>query len=310
MCRYINPFIDFGFKKLFGTEANKDILISFLNAVIEDTADPILDLFPKNVEQIGEFNGDKTCYFDVYCQTANGRRFIVEMQNSWEVFFKDRTLYYAARAIQEQGVKGDPTKRENAENMEITKTKKWNYRLSEVYVIALMNFNFPRKEYQADDYYHRIMLTDLNDNHVFYDKLTLIYLEMPKVGHAKLDMNRPLDRWLRVLYKLWGEEDCPPELDEPIFKKLYREAEYACFTPDQRLNYMRSKKKELDTYNRIESGRILGYEEGHEEGREEGLEAGREERAMEIARRMKGLGIDKETILKSVEITEEEFENL
>lgn len=310
MCRYINPFIDFGFKKLFGTEANKDILISFLNAVIEDTADPILDLFPKNVEQIGEFNGDKTCYFDVYCQTANGRRFIVEMQNSWEVFFKDRTLYYAARAIQEQGIKGDPTKRENAENMEITKTKKWNYRLSEVYVIALMNFNFPRKEYQADDYYHRIMLTDLNDNHVFYDKLTLIYLEMPKVGNAKLDMSRPLDRWLRVLYKLWGEEDCPPELDEPIFQKLYREAEYACFTPDQRLNYMRSKKKELDTYNRIESGRILGYEEGHEEGREEGLEAGREERAMEIARRMKDLGIDKETILKSVEITEEEFENL
>lgn len=310
MCHYINPFIDFGFKKLFGTEANKDILISFLNAVIEDTADPILDLFPKNVEQIGEFNGDKTCYFDVYCQTANGRRFIVEMQNSWEVFFKDRTLYYAARAIQEQGVKGDPTKRENAENMEITKTKKWNYRLSEVYVIALMNFNFPRKEYQADDYYHRIMLTDLNDNHVFYDKLTLIYLEMPKVGNAKLDMSRPLDRWLRVLYKLWGEEDCPPELDEPIFQKLYREAEYACFTPDQRLNYMRSKKKELDTYNRIESGRILGYEEGHEEGREEGLEAGREERAMEIARRMKDLGIDKETILKSVEITEEEYESL
>ena len=93
MERYINPFVDFGFKKLFGIEANKDILISFLNAVIEDADDPILDLFPKNVEQIGEFNGDRTCYFDVYCQTANGRRFIVEMQNSWEVFFKDRTLY-------------------------------------------------------------------------------------------------------------------------------------------------------------------------------------------------------------------------
>lgn len=309
--RYINPFIDFGFKKLFGTEANKDILISFLNAVIEDTADPILDLFPKNVEQIGEFNGDRTCYFDVYCQTANGRRFIVEMQNSWEVFFKDRTLYYAARAIQEQGIKGDPTKRENAEILEKSKPKKWNYRLNEVYVIALMNFNFPKKEYKPEDYYHRIMLTDLNDHHVFYDKLTLIYLEMPKVGAAKLDMNRPLDRWLKVLYLLWGEEDCPPELDEPIFKKLYREAEYACFNEDQRLNYMRSWKKELDTYNRIESGRILGYEEGHEEGlekgREEGLEKGLEEgrqegeknKALEIARNMKALGLDDETIMKA-----------
>lgn len=300
--RYINPFIDFGFKKLFGTEANKDILISFLNAVIENTGDPILDLFPKNVEQIGEFNGDKTCYFDVYCQTANGRRFIVEMQNSWEAFFKDRTLYYAARAIQEQGVKGDPTKREIAEKKEKTRPKKWNYRLNEVYVIALMNFNFPRKEYKPGEYYHKIMLTDLNDNHVFYDKLTLIYLEMPKVGKAKLDMNRPLDRWLRVLYRLWGEEDCPPEIDEPIFKKLYKEAEYACFTPDQQLNYMRSWKKELDTYNRIESGRILGYEEGHEEGLEEGREEGREEGLLEAARNLKSLGLDDETILKATGI--------
>ena len=300
--RYINPFIDYGFKKLFGTEANKDILISFLNAVIENTGDPILDLFPKNVEQIGEFNGDKTCYFDVYCQTANGRRFIVEMQNSWEAFFKDRTLYYAARAIQEQGVKGDPTKREIAEKKEKTRPKKWNYRLNEVYVIALMNFNFPRKEYKPGEYYHKIMLTDLNDNHVFYDKLTLIYLEMPKVGKAKLDMNRPLDRWLRVLYRLWGEEDCPPEIDEPIFKKLYKEAEYACFTPDQQLNYMRSWKKELDTYNRIESGRILGYEEGHEEGLEEGREEGREEGLLEAARNLKALGLDDETILKATGI--------
>ena len=300
--RYINPFIDFGFKKLFGTEANKDILISFLNAVIEDAADPILDLFPKNVEQIGEFNGDKTCYFDVYCQTANGRRFIVEMQNSWKPFFKDRTLYYAARAIQEQGVKSDPTKRESEDNTK-TKTKKWNYRLSEVYVIALMNFNFPKKEYQPGDYYHRIMLADLDDNHVFYDKLTLIYLEMSKVGKAKLDMNRPLDRWLRVLYRLWGEEECPPEIDEPIFKKLYREAEYACFTPDQQLNYMRSWKKELDIYSEIEGGRILGYEEGHEEGRKEG----RKESLLEVARNMKALGLDDETILKVTGIEEGHF---
>ena len=316
MERYINPFIDYGFKKLFGTEANKDILISFLNAVIEDTNDPILDLTPKNVEQIGDFNGDKTCYFDVYCQTTNGRRFIVEMQNSWEVFFKDRTLYYAARAIQEQGVKGDPTKRGTAEKMEKKKSKKWDYRLNEVYVIALMNFNFPKKEYKPEDYYHKIMLTDLNDNHVFYDKLTLIYLEMPKVGKAKLDMNRPLDRWVRVLYRLWGEEDCPPELDEPIFKKLYREAEYACLTPDQRLNYMRSWKKELDTYNRIESGRILGHEEGYEEGREEGFEEGREkgltegyekgqsESKKEIARKMKERGFDDNTISQMTGIEE------
>ena len=247
--RYINPFIDYGFKKLFATEANKDILISFLNAVIEDIADPIVDLTYKNVELIGDFNGARDSYLDAYCETLKGRRFIVEMQNSWQPFFKDRTLYYAAKAISNQAVKDDPTKRDRTENKEKRKATKWNYRLNEVYLIAVMNFTFSRKEYTPSDYYHRIMLTDLNDNHVFYDKLTLIYLEMPKVGKADLDMNRPLDRWLRVLYRLWGEEECPPEIDEPVFQKLYREAEYARFTPDQQLTYERSRKRELDIYN-------------------------------------------------------------
>ena len=263
MTRYINPFIDYGFKKLFATEANKDILISFLNAVIEDTEDPIVDLTHKNVEQIGEFNGERSSYFDVFCQTTNGRQFIVEMQNSWQLFFKDRTLYYAAKAIREQGIKDDPIKRKRAKEKA---KKKWNYRLNEVYLIAIMNFTFPENEYGPDDYCHRVMLTDLDDHHVFYDKLTLIYLEMPKVGDVDLDMNRPLDRWLKVLYMLWGEEDCPPELDEPVFHKLYLEAEFARFTPNQQNTYESSWMRELDIYNQIEGGHIMGLEEGRKEG--------------------------------------------
>lgn len=282
MCRYINPFIDYGFKKLFATEANKDILISFLNAVIENESNPVVDLTYTNVEQIGEFNGTRRSYFDVYCQTANGRQFIVEMQNSWKPFFKDRTLYYAAQAIRNQGSKDSPLQRECAN--EEDKTKKWNYHLNEVYLIAMMNFNFPKREYKPNDYYHKVMLTDLNDHHVFYDKLTLIYLEMPKVGQVELDMKRPLDRWLRVLYQLWGGEDCPPELDEPVFRKLYEQAEYARFTPNQQLTYERSMKYYLDTYNEIEGGRILGREEGSEE------------RALIIAKKLLSMGMDKTTV--------------
>ena len=314
MIRFINPFIDYGFKKLFATEGNKDILISFLNAVIEDPGDPVVDLTYKNVEQIGEFNGSRRSYFDVYCETSKGRQFIVEMQNTWKPFFKDRTLYYAAQAIRDQGATEDADFQPQGEE----EKESWNYRLKEVYLIAVMNFNFPKKEYGPEEYYHKVMLTDLRDHHVFYDKLTLIYLEMPKVGKASLDMGRPLDRWLQALYGLWAGNDCPDELDEPVFQKLYKQAEYARLNSDQQLTYIRSRKYCLDTYNEIKGGRILGRMEGREEGlkegREEGLkegrEEGREERTMEIARRMKGLGIDKETILKSVEITEEEFENL
>lgn len=300
MCRFINPFIDYGFKKLFATENNKDILISFLNAVIEDNDDPIVDLTYKNVELIGEFNGSRDSYLDAYCETSSGRQFIVEMQNSWQPFFRDRTLYYAAKAIANQAVKDDPTKREQSEKKEKKKAMKWDYHLKEVFVIAVMNFNFPKKEYKPDDYHHKIMLTDLDDNHVFYDKLTLIYLEMRKIGKAKLDMSRPLDRWLEVLYRLWGEEECPPEIDEPVFKKLYREAEYARFTPEQQLTYERSWKRELDIYNQIEGGRILGREEGREEGRKEAC--------IEVARKLLSMGIDKAAVAETTGLNGEELE--
>lgn len=300
MCRFINPFIDYGFKKLFATENNKDILISFLNAVIEDNDDPIVDLTYKNVELIGEFNGSRDSYLDAYCETSSGRQFIVEMQNSWQPFFRDRTLYYAAKAIANQAVKDDPTKREQSEKKEKKKAMKWDYHLKEVFVIAVMNFNFPKKEYKPDDYHHKIMLTDLDDNHVFYDKLTLIYLEMRKIGKAKLDMSRPLDRWLEVLYRLWGEEECPPEIDEPVFKKLYREAEYARFTPEQQLTYERSWKRELDIYNQIEGGRILGREEGREEGRKEAC--------IEVARKLLSMGIDKAAVAEATGLNGEELE--
>lgn len=312
MFRYINPFVDYGFKKLFATEGNKDILISFLNAVIEDAGDPIVELTHKNVEQIGEFNGTKTSYFDVYCQTANGRRFIVEMQNTWKPFFKDRTLFYAAKAIRDQGDQIDPTNRTSVTK---GKEKKWDYRLNEVYLIAVMNFNFPKKEYGPDDYYHKVMLSDVDDHHVFYDKLTLIYLEMPKVGEAKLDLGRPLDRWLKVLYLLWGGEQFPSELDEPVFRKLYKQAEYARFNPDQQLTYERSRKVMWDTYSEIEGGRILGHEQGLEEGREQGLKEGREEGRkegrkegfLEVARKMLAMGLDKTTIAETTGINPEEL---
>lgn len=304
MDRYINPFIDYGFKKLFATEANKDLLISFLNAIIEDKKDPIVDLQYKNVEQIGEFNGTRTNYFDVYCEAQSGRQFIVEMQNSWKPFFKDRTVYYAAKPIRDQGLKevaeSIGRKRKKAKKKE--EKQGWDYRLNEVYLIAIMNFNFPKTEYAPDDFFHRVMLADVDDHHVFYDKLTLYYVEMPKLDDVELDLQNPRDRWLYAFYHLWRYDEYPEELEEDVFRKFYEQAEYCRFTPNQQLTYERSKKVYLDTINEIRGGRILG--------KAEGLAEGAAQEKTKIAKRMKELGFDKATILKTVEITEEDLDHI
>uniref|UniRef100_UPI00342C47C3 PD-(D/E)XK nuclease family transposase n=3 Tax=uncultured Bacteroides sp. TaxID=162156 RepID=UPI00342C47C3 len=98
--RYINPYTDFGFKKLFGTELNKELLISFLNALLqgEQTVKNVTYL---NTEHLGTQEIDRRAVFDVYCEGENGEKFLVEMQRGEQQFFKDRSLFYTTFPIRE-----------------------------------------------------------------------------------------------------------------------------------------------------------------------------------------------------------------
>ena len=103
--KYINPYTDFGFKKLFGTPLNKDLLISFLNSLFEGK-EVVSDLTYLNGENLGNGYGDRRAIFDVYCENEQGETFIVEMQKAEQQFFKDRSVFYATFPIQNQGKKG------------------------------------------------------------------------------------------------------------------------------------------------------------------------------------------------------------
>ena len=93
--RYVNPFTDFGFKKLFGEEPNKDLLLDFLNAVLEKQEGRIVNLTYLKNEHLGRSQLDRKAIFDLYCENDKGEKFIVEMQKSKQKFFKDRSVYYA-----------------------------------------------------------------------------------------------------------------------------------------------------------------------------------------------------------------------
>ena len=309
MERYINPFVDYGFKKLFGTEENKDLLISFLNAIIGEEEDAITNIIYKNVEQIGEITGTRTNYFDVYCTTVSGREFIVEMQNTWKPYFKDRTLYYAAKPIRDQGKRGLQQSEEKQE-----KPKVWDNRLNDVYLVAVMNFSLPNKEYPEDSYYHKIKLMDVEDHHVFYEKLTLIYLEMPKLKRVGLDLNTMRGKWLYALHMLSNYDYQPEELREGVFEKLFRQAELANFTPAQDLAYERSQKVYWDTYNEIRGAKLIGHEEGLAEGKELGIAEGKElgirEEKLATARRLLDRGMSMEEVSELTDLSPNDLSSL
>ena len=290
--RYVNPYTDFGFKKLFGSELNKDLLISLLNALFHDKPE-ITDLSYMNTEHLGEGIVDRKAVFDVYCQLTDGSRIIVEMQKAEQQYFKDRSIYYSTYPIREQGHKGE-----------------WNYHLKNVYTVGILNFTFPDGEYPDDSMIHEIKLKDVADNHVFYDKLTFVYLEMPKFNKKEEELETMFDKWMFALSNLARLLERPKALQERIFTRLFEQAEIAHFTPVEREQYVASKKEYWDYYSTMETSFNKGLAEGMEKGMEKGLAEGKAEEKLEIARSMKADKLPIETIIKYTGLSAKEIEAL
>ena len=285
--RYINPYTDFGFKKLFGTELNKDLLISFLNALFHDKPE-ITDLTYMNTEHLGEGIVDRKAVFDVYCRLSDGSRIIVEMQKAEQQYFKDRSIYYSTYPIREQAPKG-----------------MWDYHLEEVYTVGILNFTFPDGEYPSDSMIHEIKLKDVEDNHVFYDKLTFVYLEMPKFNKTEDELETMFDKWMFALSNLARLLERPKALQERIFARLFEQAEVAHFTPQERNEYVASKKEYWDAYSIATTSFNKGLAKGRTEGREEERRKNVQEK-LESARTLKASGVSLEVIVKSLHLTDDE----
>jgi predicted transposase/invertase (TIGR01784 family) len=294
--KYINPYTDFGFKKIFGSAMNKDLLISFLNALFQGERQ-IRDVTYKNSELLGEGETNRKAVFDVYCELEDGSHIIVEMQKAEQTYFKDRSIYYAAAPIREQAPRGH-----------------WNYELKDVYMVALLNFVFPDKEYPEDNFRHEIKLKDVEDDHVFYDKLTFIYLEMPKFTKKEDELVTMFDKWMFALSNLSRLLDRPKSLQERIFTRLFEQAEIAKFTHQERWEYEESKKEYWDYNSTIETaerkGEVKGRAEGLAEGRAEGRMEGEHNMAIETSRKMKADGMTADIIAKYTGLSIDEIEAL
>lgn len=257
MSRYINFYTDFAFKKIFGTEANKDLLISFLNALLDLKEDgEIKDLTYLNSENLGEDIRERRAIYDVYCQTKGGDRFIVEMQKAKQDHFQDRSIYYSSFAIREQGQKG------KKDNMP------WDYCLSPVYVVGILNFEMDETN-KSDRVISKVKLKD-EDNKDFSDKLNFIFVEMPKFRKTETELETFMDKWLYVIKNLYRLQDKPAALTEGIFKKLFEVAEIAAFSKNERYDYEENLKNYLDWFNVMRTAKNEGRAEGREEGRAEG----------------------------------------
>lgn len=307
--RYINPLTDFGFKKLFGTEPNKSLLIDFLNQILPDRK--IKDLSYASGEKHGTSESDRKAIFDLYCIGDNGERFIVEMQKAKQNYFKDRSVFYASFPIQEQAKKNE-----------------WDFKLDPVYSIGILDFIFDDHK-DDEDILHIVELKNQRCE-LFYNKLKFIYVELPKFTKSEEELESHFDKWMYVFTHLSRLNDRPKKLQDRIFSKLFEAAEIAKFTPKERMAYEESLKYYRDLKNVVDTSREEGIEEGIgigleqgieigieqgiekgiEQGIEKGIEKGRKERNVEIAKSLKSNGVSIQIIIQTTGLTEEEIEKI
>ena len=283
--QYVNLLTDFGFKRVFGSEPNKQLLIDFLNTLLPKHHQ-IQTLSCKSTENLGSTLIDRKAIFDIYCQGVNGERFIVELQKAKQNFFKDRSVFYASFPIQEQALRGE-----------------WNFKLAPIYSVGILDFVFDEHR-NNEAIVHTVELKDQNCE-VFYNKLKFIYIELPKFSKAIDELETHQDKWLYLFRHLPELEGRPKPFQDPVFLQLLEVAEIASLSREEQDSYQSSLKYYRDMNNVIETAR--------EEGREEGREAGEKAASIRIAKslfdqmddaaisKVTGLSLDEIAQLRSVQ---------
>ena len=303
--RYISLLTDFGFKRIFGSAPNKDLLICFLNSLFNGKQ-VVKDVSYLNPEHVGDVYTDRRAIFDVYCEGENGKKFIVEMQNAYQAYFKDRSLFYSTFPIREQAPKGDD----------------WDFKINHVYTVALLNFNMYEDAFDKEKTRHHVQLCNTATHKISYDKQEFIYVVLAKFNKTLGELETLYEKWLYALKNLSKFSQRPKELCDKVFDRLFEEAEIAKFTPQEMREYEASKKAYRDIKNSVDTAKREGIAEGMEksmkqgmekgmkQGMKQGMEKGLEQRSLEIARKMLAKGMDAASVMEITGLSAEQMQQL
>ena len=286
MAKFINPFTDVGFKRVFGQEISKPLILDFLNNLLLGE-EHVANLTFLDKEQPALYDDDRSLVYDIYCETDTGKKIIVEMQNKSQPYFKSRSIYYVSEAIARQGERGSM----------------WNYAIDAVYLVAFLNFcpmDFERK-FRTD-----VVLADREGMAVFSDKIRMTFMQLPLFDKEAEECDNQFERWIYVLKNMETLTRLPWAAKSAVFQRLEQIADVASLTRQERMKYDEGLRKYRDTLSVLEGAREDGWAEGHAEGRAEGIK----EEKLETAKRLLSAGVDVSTIVLATGLTVDEVKRL
>ena len=318
---YANMLCDFMFKRVFGSEANKDMLIWFLNMVLKDLNIKSVKFIP--TEHHGMTEEDRIVIFDIACECEDGRKFIIEMQKGYQKYFRERALYYTTYPINKQGREArELYEKERIQGMTHEKFN-WDYNLQPVIVVAILNFRFKHADDWPQDRYHSsYRLTEDLTHETMTDALRFVFVELGRMTKNISELETMFEKWIYLMKNMHKMKKIPPEFADPMFRRLFLLAEINNFTPEEREQYYKSLESMGYYYNIInttaeeaekrglERGREEGREEGRVEGRKEGRVEGRNQTNLDNARNCKKLGVAIDIISQATGLSADVIESL
>ena len=280
--RYIIPTSDWGFKRLFGTEMNKKLLIGLLNRIIDDRE--IESVTYLDNEPLLPMKQARDLRFDIYCKCKDGSRVIVEMQNYARPSFLDRAQVYTSASI--------------LESYNYSRTK--GYRIQKTYLIAIVGETlFPK----ADRAPIRLAMCDIDapEVRVMNDKILQIFIELPKFADDLRELGADatfIGKFALAMKSMETFTECPKELDDDFLREMFAAADTLGYKTKDTEDYKQAIMNEFEYEETLKDYR--------REGVEEGLAKGREDRALEIAKALQAQGVSPEVIKKATGVDAEQ----
>ncbi len=260
----MNLLTDFAFKKVFGSEENKKVLIKFLNAVLEGK-DRIIDVQFRDKEQLPFVEEGKRMVFDIYCTASDGSHIIIEMQRTIQPTFSERAIAYCSHGILNQIRRGK------------------RYRFDRVYGVFVMDFHMVDQKHKLMT---RVCLMDVDSNKIFSDKLEMLFLDLKCMRRNSFDECKDdVERWLFLIKNMEDMED--KVKDYPMFDDLFDAADKGSLAAEELVTYGQSRLKLEEDREGMEYYGEMQLRKGIEKG----IERGKLSMLKEIVNRLKSNGM-------------------
>ena len=279
------PTTDFTFKKIFGTEANKRFLIDFLNNFVSKYTGIITDVTYLPTEQYGLNESERRAVFDLLCVDQNQQNFIIEMQRANQPDFAERSIFYLSRAISASMEKGG-----------------YDYHILPTYSVNLLDFELP--EYKnSGECFQALFLTD-QKNRILTTKVAIFYIKLRNFAAESSELTEGMRNWLDLLKNMPKMDDSDYERQKPLFRELMDVCRISKLNTMEKENYRKSVLEYEDVQRAVAYAKELAFEEGVKKGMEKGLEKGREETLAHTARKLLGMGLSIEDVVKATGLSE------